>query len=182
MIREKWSIDNYVTTFQFVAEAHQGQLVPGSPLPYVTHLSLVSVEVIKALEKEPGPLDEDLAVQVSLLHDVLEDTTVGYTALHRRYGAAIADGVAALTKDRSLPKSRQMSDSIERIKTQPKEVWLVKLADRIVNLREPPSTWSSGRRISYREEAERIRDVLGGASHLLAQRLGRKIAAYACFL
>jgi (p)ppGpp synthase/HD superfamily hydrolase len=47
--------------------------------------------------------------------------------------------VAALTKNPAVgDKPAQMRDSLERICQCSPEVWMVKLADRINNLREPP--------------------------------------------
>src|SRR5262245_25271580 len=72
-----WSQDRYIQAYRFAANAHQGQLVPGTEIAYIMHLSIVSMEVIAALRQEPGS-EEDLAVQCALLHDVIEDTEVSY--------------------------------------------------------------------------------------------------------
>jgi hypothetical protein len=39
-----------------------------------------------------------------------------------------------ILRNNSLSKEQQMPDSLQRIRQQPKEVWLVKMADRICNL------------------------------------------------
>jgi guanosine-3',5'-bis(diphosphate) 3'-pyrophosphohydrolase len=48
-----------------------------------------------------------------------------------------------LTKKENLPKGEKMVDSLKRIKDLQKEVWAVKLADRITNLQEPPQSWDN---------------------------------------
>jgi (p)ppGpp synthase/HD superfamily hydrolase len=68
-----WSQETYAKAYRFAAEAHNGQLFPGTELPYIMHVSFVSMEVIAALAQEPE-LDGNLAVQCALLHDVIEDT------------------------------------------------------------------------------------------------------------
>lgn len=172
-----WSQEAYLVASRFAAEAHAGQLVPGTSLPYLLHLTQVTMEVIAALRVEAGH-DEDLAVQCALLHDVLEDTPVTYDQLAKRFGVVVAAGVAALTKADHLPKTEAMSDSLRRIQTQPSAVWLVKLADRITNLQPPPADWNVTKIAAYRAEAETILAALGTASPYLAARLAAKIAGY----
>ena len=71
-----------------------------------------------------------------------------------------------------------MADSLARIKEQPKEIWMVKLADRITNLQPPPGHWDSERIERYREEGTEILNVLGEASPYLAERLREKLHVY----
>ncbi len=171
--------DHYINAYRFAALAHDGQKVPGTGIPYLMHLSLVSMEVIASFAVEPA-CNCALAVQCALLHDVIEDTPTSYDLVHEVFGKDVADGVAALTKDEKLPtKQEQMADSLRRIREQPAEVWRVKLADRITNLQPPPSHWSTEKKLSYRSEAVTILDALGAASPYLAERLQAKIAAYA---
>lgn len=172
-----WSQERYLRTIRFAAEAHNGQTITGTDLPYLLHLSLVAMEVIGALATEPG-LDGDLAVQCALLHDIVEDTGVAEAQVAERFGAAVASGVLALTKDAGLPKPQQMPDSLARIRAQPREVWMVKLADRICNLQPPPDHWGVERVARYRDEASEILAALGEASPSLAARLREKIALY----
>ncbi|NTU80585.1 MAG: bifunctional (p)ppGpp synthetase/guanosine-3',5'-bis(diphosphate) 3'-pyrophosphohydrolase, partial [Chloroflexales bacterium] len=90
----------------------------------------------------------------------------------------VADGVLALSKDEALPKDERMPDSLRRIQAQPHAVWLVKLADRIVNMQPPPKHWQGDKIAAYKDEAHAILAALGAASPLLAARLAAKIEAY----
>ncbi|NNJ13191.1 bifunctional (p)ppGpp synthetase/guanosine-3',5'-bis(diphosphate) 3'-pyrophosphohydrolase [Chloroflexales bacterium ZM16-3] len=172
-----WSQERYLAAYHFAARAHQGQIYTGTDLPYIMHLSFVSMEVIAALREEPGR-DGDLAVQCALLHDVIEDTPLGYAEVAAAFGQSVANGVLALTKDESLPKGEQMADSLRRICLQPAEVWMVKLADRVTNLQPPPAHWTPAKIMRYRDEAEQIYAALAGASPALARRLREKIDGY----
>lgn len=172
-----WSQENYIKALLFADNAHNGQKVPGTELPYLTHLTMVSMEVMAALAIEDG-LDGNLAIQCALLHDVLEDTTVAYDALKETFGEAVANGVQALTKHDHLPKNEKMADSLARIRQQPREVWMVKLADRITNLQPPPKHWTTEKMQSYQQEAQQIYDALHDASPFLAARLQQKIDGY----
>ena len=175
-----WSQDAYSAALRYAATAHNGQTVPGTDLPYVVHAAVVAMEVVAALGHEDG-LDGDLAVRCALLHDVLEDTGVTPERLAADFGTKVANGVSALTKsDRFHSRQEKMADSLERIRRQPREVWMVKLADRIANLQPPPKHWHTvdGRIEAYREEAKTILERLGSASPFLAERLREKIDRY----
>jgi (p)ppGpp synthase/HD superfamily hydrolase len=175
-----WAQESYLKAYKFAASAHRGQTVPGTDLPYIMHISFVSMEVIAALRISDG-YAEDLAVQCALLHDVIEDTDATYEQLNQEFGIQVADGVLALSKDKTLVKSLQMEDSLKRIMRQPKEVQMVKLADRITNLQPPPDYWTREKISHYREEAIEIYNALREANDLLASRLWQKIEEYKVF-
>jgi (p)ppGpp synthase/HD superfamily hydrolase len=176
-----WSQELYLRAYRFAAQAHLGQTVPGTQVSYIMHLSFVSMEVIAALAEHPER-DGNLAVQCALLHDVVEDTPVTYAQVEAEFGQPVARGVLALTKDSALDKPLQMPDSLRRIRQQPYEVWMVKLADRISNLAPPPHYWTKDKIAWYREEALEIHAALHPASDLLARRLLDKIEAYRAYL
>lgn len=177
-----WNPDGVIKAWRFAAEAHQGQKLPGTELPYLAHLGQVVMEVMGAVAVEP--LDNpDLPILCAILHDVIEDTSVTYPAVKAEFGVGVADGVMALTKNGALPtKAEQMSDSLLRIQHQPKEVWLVKLGDRISNLGKPPHYWKPEKVAAYRDEAIQIHQALGEASLLLGDRLRVRIDAYGEYL
>jgi (p)ppGpp synthase/HD superfamily hydrolase len=178
----RWSQDVYNKAWNFVCEAHKAQHMPGSDVPYVKHIGTVTMEVMSAIAATDAVQEPDLAVQCALLHDVIEDTPVTYEQVRAEFGEAVADGVLALTKNLELPtKAEQMRDSLRRIQDRPYEVWIVKLADRIANLQEPPPYWTSEKIRQYQQEAMLIYDTLKDANRLLAERLAQKIDEYRRF-
>jgi (p)ppGpp synthase/HD superfamily hydrolase len=137
------------------------------------------MEVMSAIVQQPNMENPNLSIQCALLHDTLEDTPVTYDELLLRFGEDVSNGVLALTKNKQLPtKTEQMADSLMRIRSQPHEIWIVKLADRITNLQTPPSHWSKQKIRAYREEAITILDALGSSHDYLATRLEKKIEHY----
>lgn len=172
-----WNPDRYLVAVRFAAEVHQGQIVPGTDLPYLLHVTTVCAEVMAALSAEIDD-DPDLAVQCALLHDAMEDAGVLYEQLAERFGAPVADGVAALSKNPEIPKPERMADSLARIRQQPFAAWKVKLADRITNLQPPPPGWSSRKIAAYAEEARLILRELGEASPFLSRRMEAKLVQY----
>lgn len=181
MTNTAWSPERYTQAYWFAAQAHQGQTIRDTDLPYILHPSLVCMEVMAALRAEPGR-NEDLAVQCALLHDVMEDSGVTADQLQLQFGSEVAAGVQALSKDPTLPETEQLADSLRRIQQQPPEIWLVKLADRIANLRLPPSRWTPTKIWRYWEDARLIHAQLHTASPYLAGRLAAKTDAYRTYL
>jgi (p)ppGpp synthase/HD superfamily hydrolase len=177
-----WSIENYAAAWDFATRSHMGQTYggrhEGERIPYIAHVSSVAAEVLWAIGEEPG-WDADFAVQCALLHDVVEDTGASLDGLTERFGARVAEGVAALTKDKSIAsKYTQMDDSLRRIKLQPREIWVVKMCDRITNLYHPPYYWDLHKIGQYREEAKTILAALGSANEAAAHRLAKMISEY----
>ena len=178
--------DLFKRTLDFAAAKHGDQPVPGSGFPYVVHVMKVAMEVLAATEEEPG-FDRDLALTCALLHDTVEDADPPESAgairaeIRRDFGERVAEGVEALTKTGSGSKTDQMRDSLRRIRAQPREVWLVKLADRITNLERPPANWPLEKRRRYLDEAKEILAELGSASPALSRRFEQKLEEYRVF-
>ena len=182
----EWSQDIYIKAWDFATLAHHGQTyggpVDGQRIDYINHIGSVAMELLWALSKIEN-INGNLAVQCALLHDVVEDTEYTYDQIKSEFGVDVAEGVNALTKDKSLSiKLEQMENSLERIKQQPVEIWLVKLADRITNLSAPPFYWNRDKMVKYQKEARLILEKLGSANELLAARLASRINSYQAFI
>ncbi len=167
----------YQKAITFAGEKHQDQKVSGTNSSYLVHLSNVAMETIIAAHYTEY-FDLEFAVQVALLHDVLEDTSTTFDEIKEVFGGNIARAVLALSKNESIPSSQQIFDSLSRIKLEPKEVWAVKLADRISNLQKPPQHWDQYKIIAYQKMARVILSTLKGGNAYLEQRLEEKIFYY----
>lgn len=172
-----WNPDIYIKAWNYASKAHNGQLIPSSEIPYIHHIGLVAMEAM-AVIANAGVDNPDLLIQCALLHDIIEDTEITYENIKNEFGIEVADGVLALTKNSELPKSERMIDSLERIRKQPKEIWMVKLADRVTNLQPPPNSWEKSKILNYRDEALLILENFGEACPFLAKRLEAKISEY----
>ena len=176
-----WSPDLYREAINFAASAHVGQTVPGKPYCYLAHIATVAMEIIVATAKI-NYVDSDLAIQCAILHDVLEDTDVTPEEIENEFGLSVCKGVSALTKNAKLPKRNRMPDSIQRILIEPPEIGMVKMADRISNLQEPPDHWFEDQISEYYEEALVIYQALRHLNPQLADRLKMKIGEYKKYL
>jgi guanosine-3',5'-bis(diphosphate) 3'-pyrophosphohydrolase len=131
--------------------------------PYINHpLALASI-----LANEGG-VGDTATLCAALLHDTIEDTATGPDELERAFGAEIASIVAEVTDDKALPKVRRKQLQIEHAAHLSPKAKLVKLADKIANLRDvaasPPAGWSLERRREYFDWARSVIDGLRGVA------------------
>ena len=176
-----WSNEIYQKALYFAARLHDNQKIPETNMSYVTHIchvATVSLSFVIGNNK----LDTDFTIQCALLHDTIEDTKAQYSDIENDFGKRVADGVLALTKDYSLPKEKQMADSINRIMLQPLEIWIIKIADRITNLYPPPPSWNKDRINNYYLESIFINEKLSPASIPASEQLYSKINEYKKYL
>lgn len=164
--------------YLFAKQKHQGQLrVDGNGyVPYINHCK--SVCEIVTNNVDDNEVNLPLAQKIALLHDTVEDTGVTFEELEKLFGTEVATGVLALTKNENLPKHQKMQDSLERILRQPKEVAIVKMADRIDNLAKPNPKWSYEKSLNYTKEAMQIYDALNKKHPKIANVLYNQIQKY----
>jgi GTP diphosphokinase / guanosine-3',5'-bis(diphosphate) 3'-diphosphatase len=134
--------------------------------PYINH----PIAVAKIVCAEAG-IDDPIVLCAALLHDTIEDTRTTLSELRDRFGPAIADVVQEVTDDKTLPKLERKRAQIEHASTLSTRAKLVKLADKIANLRDvaydPPREWSLERRREYFDWAKAVVDGLRGCSSVL---------------
>lgn len=182
-----WNPDIYKKAWEFATIKHSGQSYGGAEkdtrIDYLNHIGSVTMEIIWCLGKTKKIYNAELAIQVALLHDTLEDTQTTEIEILNNFGAEVLCGVNALTKNINITdKQKQMLDSIERIKKLSPEIEMVKVADRITNLYHPPYYWNDEKIMYYLNEAKIIYNTLTSADDLLRERLKQKIEYYPNFL
>jgi len=116
--------------------------------PYINHpLSLAEVLVME------GRIHDHATLAAALLHDTIEDTETSYEELVAAFGSTIARVVMEVSDDKTLPKAERKRLQIRHAAALSRRAKLVKLADKICNLRDilesPPSGWSLRRRREY---------------------------------
>jgi (p)ppGpp synthase/HD superfamily hydrolase len=131
--------------------------------PYINHLLEVACLVATATEgREPD------VVIAALLHDAVEDQGITIEQISGVYGRKVADIVAEMTDDKSLPKAERKRLQIETAARKSREARLIKLADKTSNLRaiatSPPSDWSIERRRDYIRWAGEVVAKIRGTS------------------
>ena len=168
--------DLYHKALRLAAWAHYGQVTKFGD-PYITHPVAASYEVLAA-QSAGEVFDVDLAALCAILHDVVEKSDVTLKMIRKDFGKKVAHGVSAMTKNEALPKEAQLKDSLARILTQPREVAIAKLADRVSSMLPPEPEWPDEKVRTILQNAVMIHDMLGEASDYLAAKLAQRIRLY----
>ena len=146
----------------FAAHKHRDQRRKDvAASPYINHpIALADVLV------NEGGVEETEVLCAALLHDTIEDTDTTPAEVEAAFGARIAAIVGEVTDDKSLAKAARKEAQVEHAAHISREARLVKLADKICNLRDvaahPPATWGLERRREYFDWAKRVVDRLRG--------------------
>ena len=102
----------------------------------------------------------------ALLHDTVEDTETTPEELESEFGPVIKNIVMDVTDDKLLDKVERKQAQIDHAAHASEQAKLVKLADKISNLRDisinPPPYWSLERRQEYFDWAKKVIDQVRG--------------------
>jgi guanosine-3',5'-bis(diphosphate) 3'-pyrophosphohydrolase len=147
----------------FAAHKHRDQRRKDpAASPYINH----PIALADVLVNEGGVTDVEVLC-AALLHDTVEDTDTTHEELANAFGSRVARIVAEVTDDQALPKAERKRLQVEQAAHLSPEAKLVKLADKICNLRDvaerPPASWDLARRREYFDWAKRVVDRLRGA-------------------
>lgn len=127
-----------------------------------------------------GGVTEGAVLQAAVLHDTLEDTKTTREELAERFGEAVARIVAEVTDDKSLPKQERKRLQVEHAPRLSHEAKLVKLGDKICNVRDvlraPPEKWSAERRAEYVAWAASVVEGCRGTNAALEQHFDELVA------
>ena len=141
---------------EFAAEKHRHQRRKDAHAsPYINH----PIQLAKLLANEGGVTDANVLC-AALLHDTIEDTETTAEELRALFGDAITGIVLEVTDDKALSKEDRKRLQIEHAPHVSHQAKLVKLADKICNLRDiisaPPAKWSLERKQEYFDWAARV--------------------------
>jgi guanosine-3',5'-bis(diphosphate) 3'-pyrophosphohydrolase len=159
----------------FAAVRHRDQRRKGAGrTPYVNH----PIEVARELS-DSGVEDLDILI-AALLHDTVEDTGTSPSEIEERFGRRVRLLVAEVTDDKSLEKQERKRLQIEHAPKMSLGAKLIKLGDKISNVREvssdPPVDWPAARRREYLDWAEAGVAGLRGTSAVLERRFDEALA------
>lgn len=154
----------------FAAGKHRSQRRKNTDAdPYINH----PIAVANLLAGFAGVTDLPV-LQAALLHDTIEDTETTPAEIEQLFGREVLSIVQEVTDDKSLPQAQRKRLQIEHAPHLSRSAKLIKLADKISNLRElterDPAEWPVQRKREYLEWAEKVVAGLRG-SHLDLERL-----------
>jgi guanosine-3',5'-bis(diphosphate) 3'-pyrophosphohydrolase len=151
----------------FAAEKHKNQPRKNAGgTPYINH----PLAVAELLANEGG-VDDVTVLVAAVLHDTIEDTSTTRDELEHLFGPEVAGVVAEVTDDKSVPKAERKRRQVEHAPHLSPAAKLVKLADKISNVRDvaddPPKDWPLARRQEYFSWAKSVVDGLRGVNEPL---------------
>ena len=145
--------------YETAAKAHEGQLRKSGE-PYITHPLAVAM-ILAELGLTPPTL------AAALLHDTVEDTEYGLTALRDDFGDEIAMLVDGVTKlDKVTYGQAAQAETLRKMviaMARDIRVLLIKLADRLHNAR----TWRYVSRESAQRKARETLEIYAPLAHRL---------------
>ena len=156
------SLPMFIRALEFASRKHSTQRrKDAESSPYINHpIALVSILAVEA-----GITDPDVLC-AALLHDTIEDTATTHEELVQHFRSAIADIVGEVTDDKSLEKQQRKQLQIDHAHGLSRAAGLVKMADKIANLRDvancPPPDWPLERRQEYFDWAKAVVDGIAG--------------------
>lgn len=161
----------------FATEKHRGQVRKGADaLPYIQH----PIALATILWHEAGVQDADV-LAAAILHDTVEDTATTQDELEKHFGHRVAGIVAEVTDDKSLAKPVRKAAQVEHAAHLSHEARLVKIADKICNLRDmantPPVDWNLERRREYFDWAQSVVDRMRGTHEGLEALFDKAVRA-----
>ena len=146
--------------------------------PYINH----PIGVAYILWKE-GDVTDIGVLQAAILHDTVEDTDTTFDEIEGIFGDDVMKLVEEVTDDKSLPKQERKRLQIEHAPGTSPRAKLVKLADKLYNLRDlekaTPVNWTEQRVQEYFDWSRKVVAGLKGTNEklerLLDEILGRHL-------
>lgn len=164
------TIANLIEAAAFAAKKHTGHHRKGQTQePYINH----PLEVASLLANVGGVDDVDVLI-AAVLHDTVEDVGVTKDEIEAKYGARVAQMVAEVTDDKSLPKAERKKLQVEHAPHLSPGAKLIKLGDKISNITDvtnnPPADWDLQRRREYIDWGESVVAGLRGTNAALESK------------
>ncbi|XP_002157565.3 guanosine-3',5'-bis(diphosphate) 3'-pyrophosphohydrolase MESH1 [Hydra vulgaris] len=170
-MENKNDIKKLVEAFDFAAKKHSKQTRKNiDKTPYINH----PIGVASIISSEAGITDVDILIS-AVLHDTVEDTNTTFEELEINFGKKIRGIVEECSDDKTLEKDVRKQMQIEKAPFSSYEAKVVKLADKLYNLRDllinTPVGWSEGRVNEYFIWALQVVRGLKGTNSVLETEL-----------
>ncbi len=115
---------------EFATKAHEGQFRKGTKRPYIVHPVEVG-DIVSSMTQDAE------IISAAVLHDTIEDCEgVTRTLLAQEFSERVAFIVAQESEDKSKTWMERKRATIEHVRTAPREVKMICLADKLSNMRD----------------------------------------------
>jgi len=155
---------------RFAAQKHSGQVRRSDNSPYINHPLAVWDILASAGVTDP------IVHAAAILHDTLEDTDTTAEELEREFGAEVAQVVVECSDDKTLSQRGRKLTQVATASTCSRRARLVRLADKLHNLREGtlhsrPSSWSAQRVMGYFCWGHAVVERMAGTNEIIERQL-----------
>jgi GTP diphosphokinase / guanosine-3',5'-bis(diphosphate) 3'-diphosphatase len=155
-------MNQIIHAIAFAADKHRNQRRRDADAsPYINH----PIALANVLANE-GNIADETVLLAAVLHDTVEDTDTSHDEVMQTFGHEVAKIVAEVTDDKSLSKDERKQQQIEHARHISEGAKLVKLADKICNLRDivatPPADWGIERKRQYFAWSKLVVDEVRG--------------------
>ena len=171
----KNNLSKLLQAASFAAKKHVSQKRKGNDAaPYINH----PLEVVNLLANVGNIEDYDVLI-AAVLHDTIEDTETTKEEITELFGEKVCEMVLEVTDDKSLPKATRKQKQVEHAPHLSTGAKLIKLGDKISNIRDvlenPPDGWSDERRLEYINWGERVINGVRGTNANLEKHFDKLI-------
>jgi len=166
----KTGLELVLKATEFAARKHKDQRRKDADAsPYINH----PIALARILADEGGIDDPDV-LAAAILHDTIEDTDTTRNELAGQFGDLIAGIVVEVSDTKWLQKGSRKRLQITKTAKASHAAKLVKLADKIANLRDiissPPTEWTLDRKREYFDWAKTVVDQTRGTNSRLERK------------
>ena len=148
---------------EFALEWHAGQL--WGDLPYIVHLDRVA-SLLASLGAETWQ------VIAAYLHDILEDTDCPEELIEQKFGSNVLAWVKAVSGNGANRRERQL-DIVRKLQADTTGATLLKLGDRLVNVRKCVEDQDEKLLKMYRKDVPLYAELFAKASPTLNEELNQ---------
>jgi guanosine-3',5'-bis(diphosphate) 3'-pyrophosphohydrolase len=164
-MKESKIINPLLESLDFAAYRHRFDKTKNEE-PYINHI----IDVCRLIAVVGEETDEDVLVAAAL-HDTVEKTGTKASDINFQFGDKVFQLVMEVTDHSSGNDSDKFSQQLQRVETLSKKARLIKLADKISNVKSllsfPPEGWDLEKRSLYINWADKISHALSGTNEKL---------------
>ena len=164
-MKESKLINPFLKSLEFAAYRHRFDKTKNDE-PYINHI----IDVCRLIS-EVGEETDDEVLIAAALHDTVEKTATKASDINFQFGDNVFQLVMEVTDHSSGNDADKFSQQLQRVGSLSKKARIIKLADKISNVKSllsfPPAGWDLEKRSLYINWADRIINALQGTNEKL---------------
>jgi len=164
-MKESKVIAPFLEALEFAAYRHRFDKTKNDE-PYINHV----ISVCKLISVT-GEVNDEEVLMAAALHDTIEKTATKGSEINFNFGADVFQLVMEVTDHNTANETEKFQQQLQRVDSLSRKARLIKLADKIANVKLllsfPPEGWDLQKRSLYINWADRIISALRGTNEKL---------------